>query len=89
MNRAEDIREEGIVISAATAFSGKRKVSRVAFADDERDMADDSHIFCGMIFSDTTVVLMKGHIQAPMKRILNTPKHQQDGTETKPDSARS
>jgi len=28
MNRAEDISEEGIVISAAAAFSGKRKISR-------------------------------------------------------------
>ncbi len=73
MNRAEDISEEGIVISAATTFSGKRKVSRVVFEDVERNMADDSHIFCGMIFPDTTVVLMKGHIQAPMERILNAP----------------
>ncbi len=73
MNRAKEISEEGIVISAAAAFSGKRKISRVAFKDVERNMADDSHIFCGIIFTDTTVVLMKGHIQAPMERILNAP----------------
>ncbi len=70
MNRAEDISEEGIVISAAPAFSGKGKISRVSFEDVERNMADDSHIFCGIIFPDTAVILMKGHIQAPMERIL-------------------
>jgi len=37
MNRVEDISEEDIVISAA-AFSGKRKVSRGAFEDAERNM---------------------------------------------------
>ncbi len=73
MNRAKDISEEGIIISAAAAFSGKRKVSRVAFEDIESNMADDSHIFCGMIFPDTTVVLMEGHIQTPVERILNAP----------------
>ncbi len=73
MNRAEEISEEGIVISAAAAFSGKRKVSRVAFEDIESNMADDSHIFSGMIFPDTTVILMEGHIQTPMERILDAP----------------
>jgi len=58
MNRAEDISEEGIVIGTAVAFSGKRKISRVGFEDVERDMADDSHIFCGIIFPDTAVALV-------------------------------
>jgi len=73
MNRAEDISEEGIVISAAAAFSGKRKISREAFENLERNMADDSHIFRGMIFPDTTVVLMKGDIQTLMERIPDAP----------------
>jgi len=73
MNRAEDVSEEGIVISTAAAFSGKGKVSRAAFEDIESNMAGDSHISCGMIFPDTAVVLMEGHIQAPMERILNAP----------------
>jgi len=73
MNKAEDISEEGIVISAAAAFSGKRKVNRVAFEDIESNMADDSHIFHGMILPDTAVILMEGHIQAPMERILDVP----------------
>ncbi len=73
MNRAEDIREEGIVISATAAFSGKGKVNRIAFKDIERNMADNSHIFCGMIFPNTAVVFVEGHIQAPMERILDAP----------------
>ncbi len=73
MNRAKDIGEEGIIISAAATFSGKRKASGVAFEDIESSMSDNSHIFCGMIFPDAAVVLMKGHIQAPMERILDAP----------------
>ncbi len=71
MNRAEDISEEGIVISTTAAFSGKGKVNRIAFEDIESNMADDSHIFCGMIFPNTAVVFVEGHIQAPMERILD------------------
>jgi len=53
---------------ASAVFSGKRKASREVFEDAERNMADDSHIFCGMVFPDTAVVLLEGHIQAPMER---------------------
>jgi len=73
MDRVEDSSEEGIVISAAAAFSGKRKVNRVVFEDIKSNMADDSHIFRGMILPDTAVILMEGHIQAPMERILDAP----------------
>jgi len=60
MNRAEDISEEDIVISATAAFSGKKKVNRIAFEDIESNMADDNHMFCGMIFPNMAVVLICG-----------------------------
>ena len=63
MNRKQDISQESAVIRATTAFSGEGDVDGVIFEDIESNMSDNSHIFSGMIFPDTAVILMKGHIQ--------------------------
>ena len=73
MNREQNISRESAVISAATAFSGKGDVGGVIFEDIASNMSNNGHIFSGMIFPDTAVILMKGPIQTPMEEVLNAP----------------
>ena len=58
MNRSHDISKESIVISIATAFSDKGDVGRVIFENIERNMPNNCHIFCGMVFPNTAVILL-------------------------------
>ena len=74
MNRTQDISKKSIVIRTTAAFSGEGDIDRVIFEDIESNMSNNCHIFCGMLFSDTAIILMKGHIQTPMEGIFNVPR---------------
>ena len=62
MKRAKDIGKESIIIRTAAAFSGKGYIHRIVFEDIQGDMTNNSHILCGMIFTDAAVVLVECHV---------------------------
>jgi hypothetical protein len=67
MNRLQDASQESIVIGTATPFSGKADFFGVLFQNVQSKMANHGHIFCRVILSDPTMILVERHIQAPME----------------------
>ena len=58
-NRSQDIRKKSIMIRTVTAFSCKNNLGGIIFKDIECDMTNNSHVFDGMLFSDSTVIFPK------------------------------
>ena len=73
MNGAQDVGQESIVISTATAFSGNADLRGVLPEDIQGNVTDDGHVFSGMVFAHPAVIFMKGHVKTPMHGTFNAP----------------
>ncbi len=73
MNGKDYLLQVGIIIGASSPAAGNGKIIVHLLESRKSNMSNNREILSRMIFSDTRMVFVKRHIQAPMQRILHTP----------------